>query len=230
MRVLVTRPAENQARTAEALGAAGHEAVAAPLFAVKPLPHQPPAAADLVVATSANALRHACLDKSLLALPLCAVGRATAEAARRLGYRDIRSADGDAADLAALIGERPGGRILYLAGRPRRDAALQALAGRFDVATVETYETVAAAHLPEAAAAALRAGAVDAVLHLSPRAAALFERLAADAGLAAESQRLLHVFISAAAERPAFPRRKIAARPNLAAMIEALGASAPRVD
>jgi uroporphyrinogen-III synthase len=226
MRVLVTRPAEDQDRTAAALRAAGHEAVAAPLFVVEALPHDAPGDADRVVATSANALRHARLDERHRALPLFAVGGATAAETARAGFRDIRTAEGDARALAALVSREAGTRLLYLAGRPRRDAALQVLGERFVVTTLETYETVAAERLPEAAAKALRSDAVEAVLHFSPRATAVFEALADDAGLGAEARRLLHVFISAAAERHSFPRRRIAARPNLAAMISALGAAA----
>jgi uroporphyrinogen-III synthase len=226
MRVLVTRPAEDQARTAAALEAAGHEPVAAPLFVIQALPHQAPADADLLLATSANALRHLRLEpegQALLSRPLLAVGGATAAEARRRGFADVRAGDGDSRDLAALAeAATPGGRLLYLAGRPRRDAALQALSGRFDLITVETYETVAVEELPDSANAALAGGAIDAVLHFSPRAAEVFEALVAKAGLMRQAAALRQVFISPAAERLAFTTRKIAARPNLAAMIAAL--------
>jgi len=222
MRVLVTRPAEDAGRTADALAAAGHEAVLAPLFRIAPLAHAPPDGADAIAATSANALRCARLDAAHLSLPLYAVGAATAAEARRLGFRDISAADGDSAELAALIAAGNGARIAWLAGRPRRETALLGLGPRFAVETIETYQTVAEAAMPAEAADGLRRGTIDAVLHFSPRAAEVFEALAESEELVSHAARVLHVFISSAAERALGPERKIAARPNLAAMIAAL--------
>jgi uroporphyrinogen-III synthase len=227
MRVLVTRPIEDADRTSEALAAAGHKALIAPLFAVAPLPHAMPAVADAVVATSANAIRQADLSDMPRDRPVYAVGRATAAEAGRAGFRDVRSADGDAGDLAALLAAGPHRRLVYLAGRPRRDAALKALGAPFEITVVETYETRAVEALPAAAAGALRLGEVEAILHFSPRAAVVFERLATQAGLGAEAGLLLHVFISDAAVTDAFPHRRIAERPNLAAMIAALDGPPP---
>ncbi len=227
MRVLVTRPIEDADRTSEALAAAGHEALVAPLFRIAPLPHAMPVEADALVATSANAIRQADLATVARDRPVYAVGRATAGEARRAGFHDVRSAEGDAADLAALLAASPHRRLAYLAGRPRRDAALQALGERFAITVVETYETQAVETLPFAAAQALRQGTAEAAFHFSPRAAEIFEMLASQAGLAVEAARLLHVFISQAAVVDAFPHRLIADRPNLAAMIAALGASPP---
>ncbi len=92
---------------------------------------------------------------------------------------------------------------------------------------VETYETRAVEVLPRLAAEAMRRETVEAILHFSPRAALIFELLAAKSGLSSQAGRLLHVFISEAAVIDAFPHRRIAERPNLAAMIAALGASPP---
>ncbi len=227
MRVLVTRPIEDADRTSEALAAAGHEALIAPLFRVAPLPHVMPVVADAIVATSANAIRQADLTNVPRDRPVYAVGRATAGEARRAGFHDVRSAEGDAADLATLLAASPHRRLAYLAGRPRRDAALHALGEQFSITVVETYETQAVETLPPAAAEALRQGTVAAALHFSPRAAEIFAMLASRAGLAAETARLLHVFISKAAVIDAFPHCRIANRPNLAAMIAALGPPPP---
>ena len=81
--------------------------------------------------------------------------------------------------------------------------------------------------MPQEAADALRRGGINAVLHFSPRAASIFRKLADEAGLLAEAGRALHVYISPAAAIDAFPKCKIAVRPNLAAMIAALGAAPP---
>ncbi len=226
MRVLVTRPAEDCARTAALLRSRGHEAVPAPLFSVRTLPAELAIAADAVLAASANALRRA--DPAGLAgltrLPLFAVGAATAAAAREAGFRDIRAAGGDSLDLARLIAEGlpAGARLLHLAGRPRRDEAIAALDGRFRIAVAETYATEACDALPPIAAEALREGRLDAVLHFSPRAARVFADLAEAAGLMAAARRLRHVFISAAAADGRLPEGRIAQRPSLESVVDAL--------
>jgi uroporphyrinogen-III synthase len=226
MRVLVTRPAEDSARTAEALRDAGHEPLIVPLFEIQPLAHDVPQSVDAFIATSANALRQARLTPEHYTVPVYTVGDATAAAAKGAGFGAIHTARGDSADLAVLLkGEmKPGARIGYLAGIPRQDDALQALSGQFTLFTLETYRTVAVETVPEGISAGLASGRIDAVLHFSPRSAQVFADLIDTAGLFAQADRVLHVFISQAAEVPRFARRKIAARPNLAAMIAALDA------
>ncbi len=227
MRVLVTRPIEDADRTSDALRAAGHGALIAPLFRIVRLPHEMPPSGDAIVATSANAIRQADLAPVPRDRPVYAVGRATAAEARRAGFSDVRSAEGDAIDLAALLAAGPHRNLVYLAGRPRRDAALHALGGAFEVTVIETYETRAVDVLPAAVAEGLRQETIDVVLHFSPRAAEVFAALVRAADLAAAAARILHVFISAAAEIDTFPRRRVADRPNLAAMIAALDAPPP---
>jgi uroporphyrinogen-III synthase len=223
MRVLVTRPMEDAERTADALRAAGHEPVVAPIFAIRPLPHRIPAGVEAFAATSANALRQARFEAGHLAISVFAVGDATAAAARQLGFTDVRSADGDAGDLARLLaGTLPAGASVgYLAGKQRRDEALQRLEG-VTIVIVETYENAALGALPDAIRGALESSRVDAVLHFSARSIEIFAKLVASAGLTAQAQHIRHVFISEAAVWPGFARRTVAVRPTLAAMIAAL--------
>jgi uroporphyrinogen-III synthase len=226
MRVLVTRPKQDAAATCRALELAGHDALSAPLFEVVALPHVTGTVFDAVLATSAHAPR--LLDRSIARqaahLPFFTVGDATADAARRAGFTDVRSARGDGADLAALIHrELPhGSSMLYLAGIPRRDSAIQALQNTFALSTLEVYQTLAADHLPELAASALEADALDAVMHFSPRAAQVFLDLTEKAGLSGACGHLLHVCISSATHDPRLVRHRIAPEPTLAAMVEAL--------
>jgi uroporphyrinogen-III synthase len=226
MRILITRPVEDSERTAEALWAAGHEAVVVPLFEIQPLTHVMPVHFDAFIATSANALRHARLTPEHSVAPIFTVGDATATAAKQAGFGAIHSARGDSADLAILLKAtlQPGARIGYLAGTPRQDDALQALSGLFTLHMLETYQTVAAETMPDRICSGLISSQIDAVLHFSPRSAQVFADLIDKAQLFAETDRAIHVFISPAAEISRFTHRKIAARPNLAAMIAALGA------
>ncbi len=226
MRVLVTRPAEDAPRTAAALAARGHEALVAPLFEVGALKADLPTETDAILAASANAVRFADAGAlaPLLEVPFLAVGAATAEAARQAGFSRVTVGEGDAAALARMAVARlpAGARLLQLAGRPRRDEAIRALDGRFRITVAETYETAAAKALPADVAAALSAGRIDAVMHFSPRAASVFADLAAAAGLLSAAQRMLHVFISPAAAESRLPRGRIAERPSLESMLDAL--------
>jgi uroporphyrinogen-III synthase len=226
MRVLVTRPQEDFARTAEALRKRGHQPVAAPLFVVRGLTGIVPTAADAVLATSANAVRMADAAglQALSRVPFLAVGAQTAVAARAAGFTDVRSADGDGAALAVLVRHAvpAGATVVQLAGRPRRDEAIAALGASYRLLVIETYETVAMEDLPDGAMVALRADEVDAVLHLSPRATAVFADLATRAGLLGQAQRLLHVVISPAAADARLPRTRIAQHPTLESVIDAL--------
>ncbi|HYZ60956.1 MAG TPA: uroporphyrinogen-III synthase, partial [Acetobacteraceae bacterium] len=98
--VLITRPEPDATETAERVAALGWEPVIAPVLQL--VPGRVAAGVDCaaVLVTSRNALP--ALPDELRARPLLAVGRATAARAAALGFADVRDADGDAADLAAL--------------------------------------------------------------------------------------------------------------------------------
>ena len=158
--VAVLRPEPGNARTAALVAAGGGRAIRLPLFAVAPVAWTPPdpAGLDALVATSANAFRHGGDGLARLrALPVWAVGDATARAAADAGFAVAAVGDRDAAALVAAI--PPDRRLLHLAGRER--IAIP----RAQVVTVYASDPVAVA----AAAVAALAGSV-ALLH-SARAA-----------------------------------------------------------
>ena len=213
MRLLVTRPEPDGARTAAALRARGHDVMLAPLLSVAPEP-----AADLgpgpwggVLITSANAARaiasHPRRDE-LAGLRLYAVGRRSAEAARAAGFADVSSADGDAADLARLVAARdskPQVRLplLYLAGEDRAADLAGALAAQgIATQTVVIYRAVVATSLPPAVKAALAAGAIDGVLHYSRRSADAFTALALAALIDLKRLATKHYCLSAEVAAP----------------------------
>jgi len=189
MRLVVTRPQADSERTAAALRARGHAVLVAPLLRVEPI------AADLsgtwggVIVTSANAPgaiagNPAC--KALFKLPLFAVGRRSADAARQAGFADVTSAGGDVRDLVQLIAERhadTSAPLLYLAGEDRAadlvaDLVVHGVAAEMAV----VYRAVTAPFPPELIAA-LQAGDVDAVLHFSRRSAENYIAGARQAGI-----------------------------------------------
>lgn len=132
MRVIVTRPEPAGTKTARRLTELGHTAVSLPLFRAEHEPHavsgDDAAQSGALIFTSAEALR--ALDKgepdrvkALLALPVFAVGAATAAAARKLGFPTVLVSGGNGEALAGLIAESRamlnGKPLLYLAGEPR---------------------------------------------------------------------------------------------------------------
>ena len=142
--VLVTRPEPGASATAVRLRAMGFAPFVLPLTEIVAMPPAAPRPCDAVVATSANALRHAPADylAALAGRRLFAVGAATAAAAREAGFADVAVAAGTASDLAVLIGREmaPGARLMHLAGRERTAGFAEDLARRgFAVEIVETY-------------------------------------------------------------------------------------------
>jgi len=238
MRLLVTRPEPDNARTAAALRSRGHEVTLAPVLRVEPV-----ADADLsggpwgaVLITSANAPRvlaaHPRRD-GLLGVPVFAVGWRTAEAARGAGFAEVVSADGNADDLARLVATRmplgqPNHPLLWLAGDERAaDLAATLAAHAIAVHTVVVYRAVAETALPAAVRDALAAGSIDGVLHYSRRSADAFEAIAMAEGIDLKSLSTQHFCLS---PQVAEPLRQIgvttvavAARPDEAALLELLG-------
>jgi uroporphyrinogen-III synthase len=226
VKLLLTRPEPDGARTAAALRARGHEVLSAPLLHVEPIGFALPGEAfGGVVMTSANAARavagHA-RRTSLVSLPAFTVGRHTAEAARAAGFRDVRSADGDRHDLAALLrGRIDRAPLLYLAGEDR-SGPLDA--GGALVLTVAAYRAVKAERFPPAVADALRAGAFEGVLHFSRRTAEAYLDCARGHGLLDCALAPLHYCLSrqvaAALAAAGATAIRIAARPEEEALIE----------
>lgn len=233
LRIVVTRPEPGASATAERLETAGFQAILLPLTEIRGLaPAAPRVQADAIVATSANAVRHA--PTEMLALladkPCFAVGGETASAAKRAGFLKVTPGDGDAAALAQLVIDNTGNgaRLAYLTGRVRRDGFERALvrAGR-QVEIVETYDTVAIAYPPAALAQKLAAG-VDAVLLYSGKAAEALASLPAaerhfgDAVLLGLSER-----IGSALPQAWRKRFRAAGTPDEAALFRLLAAAFP---
>jgi uroporphyrinogen-III synthase len=223
MRLLLTRPEPDAARSADALTARGHVVLVAPLMRMVPLEADLSGAFDAVVMTSANAVR-AVGPGFAKALPAFTVGQRTAQAAREAGFANVHSADGALADLVTLIAQRGPARLLYLAGEDRAGDLAGALAPHgIAVETRVVYRASAVAALPPEALRALQAGSLDGVLHYSRRSAETLVRLAREAGCLNAVVRLAHYCLS---EEVAVPLRgagvsriSVASRPDEATLI-----------
>jgi uroporphyrinogen-III synthase len=231
VRLLVTRPEPDGARTAALLRARGHGVVLAPLLHIELLDFElPDRAWSAVVMTSANAARavaHHSRREMLTALDAFTVGRHTAEAARAAGFRTVHSAEGDKDDLAdllrACLGEHSA-PLLYLAGEER--AGDLVVAGP-PIATVVAYRAVKAERFAPAVAAALGQGALDGVLHFSARTAQAYLDCAARERLCERALAPVHFCLSQQVAQPLSAAGaaaiRIAPHPDEAAMIELVG-------
>lgn len=144
MTMWVTRSSPFNLLTAKRLRAMGHAVVASPLFDIRPtdavdLPWAP----ELIVFTSINGVRHHPFDAHWADVPVFAVGDTTAAAARRCGYRNVMSADGNVRDLQRLIlaSAVPGKKLIHFsAGSPAGDLVAYLRARGFDAVRQHVYD------------------------------------------------------------------------------------------
>jgi uroporphyrinogen-III synthase len=188
MRVIVTRPDHSARRTAARLETLGHQPVFLPLTRVE---HNLEIAREALsephsalVVTSAEAVRalgelgHEIRPR--LSTQIYAVGDATGEAARALGFTDIRCGDGTGHDLVERIAQDVGetSSLLYLAGNPRSPDLEDGLHARgIACKTIEIYRMVKVGYRTEIIEPLLTRPAADAVLLYSRHNAALFFEL-----------------------------------------------------
>lgn len=183
MRVLITRPEPDASLSAERLRALGYEVLVAPMlktvFSTEPLDDVQKA--DLVV-TSRNGVR-ALADLASDAMreerTLYTVGDATAELARDVGFKNIRSAAGSVDQLVELIGsaiDEDCNQLTYICGRERKgqlEDKLRMNGLKVDVAV--RYHADGVDHLPTDIQNAIRDQKIDAVLFYSNRTAEVFK-------------------------------------------------------
>lgn len=179
-RIWITRAQPGADVTAERVRALGHEAVVAPLLAVRVLPDVDVDLAGVAALafTSANGVRafaDACGERNL---KVFAVGAATAQAARQAGFRSVLSADGDVEALAEGIGIRRGelkGSVLHPgAAEPAGDLAGALKKHGVEARHLILYETAPVSMSREQTEALVHC---DAALLHSPRAAQVLARM-----------------------------------------------------
>ena len=144
----------------------GCEPILAPLFHVQPVAWQcaEAGAFDAVAMTSANAARHGGAGLSHYThLPLFAVGAATAQAARAVGFAHVETGASDAKELGNMLR----GRVVHFAGVDHQPIPSTAI-----VTSVVVYESISSfvEALPPA----------DIALVYSPRAGARLAALCVD--------------------------------------------------
>jgi uroporphyrinogen-III synthase len=232
MRVAITRPQADGERSASALRALGHDVLLVPLMRVEAIETDLAGTWSAIAITSANAPGAIAANRTILQLPLYAVGDRSAAAARAAGFTTVISADGDVHALVRLIAgkHKAAAALLYLAGEDRAADLVAELARQGIEAELRIVYRTVTAPFPPALAAALRAGALDAVLHYSARSTENFIAGAPAAAVAGEAMAIRHLCLSAQVAAPlreaGAPNVAVAKRPDEAALIELLGPAA----
>ena len=222
-RVWVTRTEPGASRTAARLEALGFEPLIAPVLEIRPIAQPAPAldGFEALAFTSPNGVAAFAALSEDRALPVFAVGDATAERARQAGFGAVTSASGDLSDLAWRLAASASGRVLVPGAREPAGDLDELLDGAVETVRLPVYEAIGTR-------APAPAG-FDAVLLHSPRAArAVAKTLGREGG-----RNRLAVAISAAAATPlaaaGFAQIRIAGEPTDAAVLEALGNPAAHV-
>ncbi len=229
MRVLLTRPSRDAARSAEKLLSLGHRTLIDPVIEIEPLPFDATGDYVAIAFTSGNAVRIAAAVEALKNIPVFAVGTRTAEVAREAGFKNVGVGAGDVNALGEwMAAELPqGARVLHLAGEDLAgDLTGRLTRSGFKAETRIIYRARVAARLKSETAAAFREARIDAVLHYSERSAAAFVRLADAAGIGDDIRKTRHLCLSSAVAAP-FKlfgvHAEIAAAPEETVLFELLG-------
>lgn len=223
LRIAVTRAEPEASRTASRLDAAGAEAVLAPLIEIAPRAFE----RDLtgigaLIFTSANGVR--AFGDARGAVPVFAVGAATAAAARDAGFRDIVAGDADSAALVALIAaqfDRRAGALIHVSGADiAGDIVGDLKRAGFDAERRIAYEARAVDEAPLALARRLATAppALDAIAFHSARAVAIFTNLS-NASAPALTAVCLSAPIGEAARAAGFGAVSVAESPHDDALI-----------
>lgn len=166
MTVWITRTRPGAVRTAERLSALGIESLIDPVLEVRRLDVSIDLDdVDALAFTSPNGVAAFEGLSQGRFLPVFAVGDATADALRRIGFRQVEIAGGGLGALARLLAAKRPGRVLAL-GPTEPAGDLAALATGVPIEVRAIYETV-----PRVARAALAGDALRVVLVHSPKAA-----------------------------------------------------------
>lgn len=231
VRVLVTRPLPQGARTAARLRERGYAPVLAPMLRIAPLtpPNLPDfSAVQAVLITSSNGLDAlARLTKQRGGIKVLTVGDRTAEAARAAGFTDIASASADGMallDLAARTLTPAAGPLLHIRGKDAAVTFEPLMDAGFALRDLIAYEAQPVPELPPEALAPPPAAALVYSARTAAALAAALGRTPLDPAM------LTFIGISPAALAPlqSLKGQKIAAKtPDETAILHALSAALP---
>jgi len=232
VQALVTRPKEDAEPVSRALTDRGFAVMTEPLLTIEPVPGASVDTTGLqgLLVTSANGARALARLLPDRTLPVWAVGDGSARIARDLGFVTIEYAGGDVQSLTDLVLARVDptqGALLHAAGETVAGDLSGSLSERgYTVRREVLYRAVTATALSPELCQALQAGEIDLALFFSPRTAATFATLIADAGLGEKLARIqaygLSGNVTAKLNELPWAALHKAAEPTLAALLAAV--------
>ena len=235
MRVLLTRPRADSDSTAALLAARGIETIIEPLLTIEFMAEARVDVSDAqaLLVTSGNGARALAQATGGRDLPVLAVGRASAEVARQLGFKHVEAAAGDVEALAALVRrtcDPAAGWLVHAAGgvvAGDLDGAL--VPAGFKVRRAVLYNAHPADAFSPSTRRALASHTIDAALFYSPRTAQTFTRLVGAADLEAACAAIDALCLSAAVATAIadlrFRHVRVPARPEQDALLALLDGS-----
>jgi uroporphyrinogen-III synthase len=226
MKILVTRPSDEAPETVKQLSDMGHEAYAAPLFAISLIADEQalPDDATGAIFTSKSAVRGFAQSHKTRDITAWCVGAETSRAAQQAGFDDVVSADGNAEDLAALLRNEANGTLIRIAGSNTPDTLDDILSEEgFTIDRRVLYHVTPVTEFDEVTLELLRFSTLDGVLFFSPSAASIFAHCAAKSELTESCRRMTAWCISdraseALADLP-WRGRVVAPRPSAAGLL-----------
>ncbi len=230
--VLVTRPRPAAVATAARLAALGYRCLVEPMVEIVPRPGPPLdlAGVEAFLVTSGTGARALAGRTPVRDSRVFAVGDATAETLRDLGFGRVESAGGDARDLAALVRQccdPAAGALLHIRGDVvgADPAALLEAAG-FAVRTAVLYETRTPSAFSQQLVRTMRHRDLGFVLFFSPRTGRTFVTLAGAAGCAPDCKSIevccLSAAVAAAVEGVRWRAVRVSVRPEQGALLALL--------
>lgn len=205
MRFIVTRPSEDAIKLITKLERDGHSGLAAPMIRIANLPGVtlPKMEWQAILITSANSIRAltalaGCQD--LTAVPVLAVGPASALAATSAGFQNVSTAQGDLEALTELAVRQldpAGGPVFYPSGTIiSGDLKARLERQGFSCIRLPLYDAVPTSKLPADVASGIQDGSTDGVFLFSPRSARIWAKCLATAGLIEAASSLTHYCLS----------------------------------
>jgi uroporphyrinogen-III synthase len=226
MKLIVTRPVEDNEALIGKLMSLDHETIALPLIEIvaRPAAQISEIAYQAACITSANAIRVIDVSTAIKQLPLYTVGPQSKGEAQRRGFPHVSAHGGDVNGLSHFIKNHlapEAGPILYLSGAETSgDLEGKLKSYGFSVDRVIAYD----ARPREVTDLAQLLQNADGVLLYSPRTAQLWAAQLEKHGCLAQAENLIHFCLSVnvANKLPRQLKKKISASPNEGDMLALL--------
>ncbi len=181
--ILITRPQPEANILASKLQHLGHDTIVDPMLSVFPFPHDTVSleGVQALLFTSLNGVRHFAKIYDQRNMPIYIVGLSSAEAANKLGFQFIKSADNDVKDLFEIARQDldPNkGTLIHFSGQDVQGDLVQWLQDTgFKASRTILYQAEMAETLSSQTISALTNQEISCGLFFSPRTARNFVRL-----------------------------------------------------